>query len=118
MVNGKRFRVLLEALVSIIKKPETLPSEESEKPFSDISRGVPVLVPDRCIGCSLCALSCPSQAITMVPGGKRKLGNKIVDIKNPHFDYSKCIYCGLCSQVCKQNAIEMKKDIEPIIIVK
>lgn len=118
MVIRKSMRTLREALESLITKPVTLPSEEAEKAFNDISRGIPVLIPESCIGCSLCAISCPSQAITMVPGGKRTLGNKEVDVKNPKFDYSKCIYCGLCSQVCRQKAIVMKKDVEPIILLK
>ncbi|MEM0112141.1 MAG: 4Fe-4S binding protein, partial [Fervidicoccaceae archaeon] len=90
----------------------------TERAFTEVSRGIPVLIADKCIGCSLCALSCPAQAITMIPGGKRMLGNRQVEIKNPSFDYSKCIYCGLCAQVCRQNAIEMRKNVDPIIIIK
>jgi len=118
MVAAKGANTLKEALKSLFSRPETLPSEEAEKAFSDASRGIPTLIAEKCIGCSLCSLSCPSQAIAMVPGGKRTLGNKVVDVKNPSFDYAKCIYCGLCSQVCRQGAIVMRKDLEPIVIIK
>jgi|UniRef100_A0A7J3SLB7 formate hydrogenlyase subunit 6/NADH:ubiquinone oxidoreductase subunit I len=119
MVEKKSsLRTWFEALENLFSSPDTLPPEEAEKAFNGSSRGIPVLVPEKCIGCSLCALSCPSQAITMVPGGKKTIGNKLVEVKNPSFDYSKCIYCGLCAQVCKQNAIEMRTDLPPIIIIK
>ncbi len=115
-MSERKPRVVFEALRSLVGRPETLPPEESEKPFTPYSRGVPVLTPEKCVGCSLCAISCPSQAITMVPGGKRKLAGREVEIKIPEFDYSKCIYCGMCAQVCRPRAIEMRRDIGPIII--
>ncbi len=44
--------------------------------------------PDRCVGCTMCAKSCASQAIS----GKRK---------EPHvIDQEKCIRCGQCLRVC------------------
>ncbi|MEM4750478.1 MAG: 4Fe-4S binding protein [Sulfolobales archaeon] len=111
--------MVLEAIRSLLRKPETLPSKEIErKIFTEESRGIPTLIADKCIGCSLCAMTCPSQAITMIPGGKRSIGGRVIEIKIPSFDYSKCIYCELCAQICKPNAIEIRKDQDPIIIMK
>ena len=45
-----------------------------------------------CIGCSLCAKSCPKEAITMV--------NNLAVI-----DYDKCVGCGLCAQKCPRHLI-------------
>ena len=45
-----------------------------------------------CIGCSLCAKSCPKEAITMV--------NNLAVI-----DYEKCIGCGICAQKCPRKLI-------------
>ena len=50
---------------------------------------------NKCIGCTLCARSCPVQAIES-------------KLKTPHIiDQSKCIKCGACYENCKFEAIEI-----------
>ncbi|WP_423792123.1 4Fe-4S binding protein [Methanocaldococcus indicus] len=51
---------------------------------------------DKCIGCFLCILECPVDAIKENP--------PIVNI-----DDSKCVHCGKCVKVCPVNAIEIVK---------
>lgn len=47
---------------------------------------------DLCLGCGLCAESCPRQAISLQSG-------------QAQIDQNRCNQCGLCLDVCLQGAI-------------
>ena len=47
---------------------------------------------DLCLGCGLCAYSCPQQAIFMLSG-------------QAEIDRNRCNECGICREVCMQGAI-------------
>jgi len=51
------------------------------------------IVPDKCIGCTLCAKNCPAGCIT----GERKAVHTI--------DQEKCVKCGVCFTKCPTKAI-------------
>ena len=60
----------------------------------------PVLDPDKCSQCLLCAPVCPDSSIP-VKNGKRL-----------DFDYDHCKGCGICAKACPFGAITMKEGIE------
>ncbi|MBN2289680.1 MAG: 4Fe-4S binding protein, partial [Candidatus Glassbacteria bacterium] len=52
--------------------------------------------PEKCTGCTLCAVKCPAEAIVGSP-------------KNPHYIVSdKCIGCGACLDTCRQGAVAVE----------
>jgi len=52
--------------------------------------------PERCIGCTLCAASCPANAIT----GEKRQAHSI--------NQEACEHCGLCKEVCRFEAIVVR----------
>jgi ferredoxin len=61
---------------------------------------MPWIDESRCVGCGVCADSCPSEAISVKDG---KAG----------IDMDKCIHCGRCHDSCPQNAVMHDSDRIP-----
>lgn len=53
-------------------------------------------IKENCIGCGMCAASCPEKAITIIKG-KAKI------------NYSKCVRCYCCHEICRYEAVGLKK---------
>lgn len=70
---------------------------------------------EKCIGCSLCAGSCPVHCIRVVAAE-----NTDADRHSPGERYAKtyeinilrCIFCGYCQDACPTGAIVLRKDFE------
>jgi NADH-quinone oxidoreductase subunit I len=60
-------------------------------------RGMIRLYKDVCIGCSLCAMICPADAMKMTTWEGKKL---------PQINYGRCVFCGFCVDVCPVDALK------------
>ncbi|MBX6377799.1 MAG: NADH-quinone oxidoreductase subunit NuoI [Clostridia bacterium] len=70
---------------------------------------------EKCVGCELCQVACPANAITVI-GGEN-------DPAHPHsateryayryeVDLLRCIFCGLCEEACPTDALHLTRDFE------
>lgn len=68
-------------------------------------RGKPSYDYEKCIGCTACAVACPSNAINVKLNQDK---SKLVW----EFNCARCIFCGRCDEVCPTNAVMLSKEFE------
>ncbi len=68
-----------------------------------------------CVGCEICRVICPREAIEIKKQPKQQ-GQKV---QRPIFDVSaqKCSYCGMCEPICPFNALLVKVNEEHVVPV-
>lgn len=113
-------RGLFIVLKYAFKRPTTNQYPEEKPNLPSRSRGRHYLTKwddglERCVGCELCAIVCPSQAIYVKPAQN--------DPDHPHshgeryasdfqINMLRCIFCGYCEEACPTGAIILSNEFE------
>jgi len=89
--------LLSDILRNLFSKPATIEYPKVDIPAEEGYRGLHRVDAAKCISCRLCAMECPTGAITM-----KKFPYKEKEI--PVIDLSLCIFCYHCVYVCPVKA--------------
>ncbi len=122
-ITWKHFTFNVRA--SLRKGPHTVPTcwqyPWDKREISPIFRGEHMLTLDdegreKCIGCGMCARTCPAACIT-VKRGKVKEGEEHKYVAKTYceefeIDLLRCIFCGFCEETCPKDAIKLGQGYE------
>lgn len=114
------FRGLLIVLKHAFKRPTTIRYPEEKRKLPKRSKGRHYLTKwedgkERCVGCELCAIVCPSQAI-YVKAAENRTGEEHSHGERYAEDYQinmlRCIFCGYCEEACPTGAVVLGNEYE------
>ncbi|MCD6196028.1 MAG: 4Fe-4S binding protein [Staphylothermus sp.] len=98
-------KILDLILRNLLSKPSTIEYPKKETVIEPDARGRHYADLNKCIGCSLCSIECPADAIKMTPIPPEYEAPKRNPRKlYPVINYLRCIYCYRCIAVCPTNA--------------
>lgn len=69
----------------------------------------------KCIGCSICARTCPKEAVSFIPASTNK--GRLIKKASVDFEANLCIFCGICTVLCPSGAIQVAQNGEEVASV-
>ncbi len=116
--------VMIKGLFIVLKhafqRPITINYPEDKRILPARSRGRHYLTKwndglERCVGCELCAIVCPAQAIYVKPaqnepGEVHSHGERYAS--DFQINMLRCIFCGYCEEACPTGAIILSNEYE------
>lgn len=120
----KRIMTTLWSMMIVIKygfmRSVTIQYPEKKRKLPERSRGRHYLTKwedgkERCVGCELCAIVCPSQAIYVKPAQntpeeQHSHGERYAS--DFQINMLRCIFCGYCEEACPTGAIILGNEYE------
>lgn len=106
----------------LFRKSVTFQYPREKRKLPEGYRGIMALLryadgSERCVGCGLCEIACPSNVIKVISAEEEDQPLKRF-AKEYYFDVTRCVFCGFCVEACPVDALAMTPAYEYAVFDK